>query len=102
MLKAKSRHARGGFQHIAVHHAHPCRPQTDRIGECRSAAAVGSPQKGTAAAEAPLSRSPVLDIPDEDLETMENGSEYRTTSYGCALASAAIQLRLVWAAGEAV
>src|SRR5215510_5617452 len=42
-----SRHAQGGRKHIAIHHAHPCWRQTDRIGECRFAAAVGNPQKGT-------------------------------------------------------
>src|SRR5215471_9174273 len=73
-----SRHAQDGFQHIAVRHAHPCWPQTDRIGKCRSAAAVGDPQKATAAAEAPASRSTVLDPPDEDLE---NNGEQRSSSY---------------------
>src|SRR5215510_5381689 len=84
----------------AIHHGYPCRPQTDRIGECGIAAAVGNPEKGTATAEAPISRSSVLDIPHEDLETMENGARYRTTCYGCELAAAAIQAILVEAVAE--
>ena len=65
--------------------------KTNRVGECRSATAVDDPQKGTAAAEAPTSRSAVLDRPDEDLETIENSARHRTTHYCCELAAAAIQ-----------
>ena len=90
-----SPHAQDGFQHITIHRSHPRRPQTVGIGECRFAAAVGHPQKGPAAAETSLSRSAVLDIPDEDLETMENGARYRTTRYRCELAAASIQAVLV-------
>ena len=48
-------------------------------------------QKGTTAAEAPASRSTVLDSPGEDLETMENGTRRRTTRYCRELAAATIQ-----------
>jgi hypothetical protein len=57
----------------------------------RSATAVDDPQKDTAAAEAPTSRSAVLGRPDEDLETMANSACHRTTHYCCELAAAAIQ-----------
>jgi hypothetical protein len=37
------RHAQGAFKHIAFYHSCSCWPQTGRIGECRSASAVGFP-----------------------------------------------------------
>ena len=95
------RHAQSDFQHVAIHHSHPRRPQRDRLGECRLATAVDDPQKGTAASETPASRSIVLDSPDEDLETMENGTRRRTTRYCCELAAAAIQAVLEDAVSEA-
>src|SRR5437763_2437652 len=85
------RHAQRDFQHVAIHHSHPRRPQRDRVGECRFATAVDDLQKGTAASEARASRSTVLDSSDEDLETKENGARRRTTRYCCELAAAAIQ-----------
>ena len=85
------RHAQSDFQHVAIHHSHLRRPQRDRLGECRFATAIDDSKKGTAAAEAPAARSTVLDSPDEDLETMENGTRRRTTRYCCELAAAAIQ-----------
>jgi hypothetical protein len=87
-------HAQSDFLHVAILHSHPGRPQRHRVGECRFATAVDDSQKGTAAAEAPASRSAVLDNPDEDLETMENGARRRTTRYGRELAAAAIQALL--------
>ena len=42
----------------------------------------------------------VLDSPDEDLETMENGARRRTTRYCCELAAAAIQAVLEEAVSE--
>jgi hypothetical protein len=65
-----------------------------------SATAVDDPQKDTAAAETPTSRSAVLDRPDEDLETMENSARHRTTLYCCELAAAAIQAVLEQAVPE--
>jgi hypothetical protein len=56
-------------------------------------------QKATAAAETLLSRSTVLDVPDEDVETMENGARYRTTCYCCEAASS-IQAVLVEAVAK--
>src|SRR5260370_9848170 len=53
-------HAQSDFQDVAIHHSHPRRPQRDRVGECRFATTVDDPQKGTAAAETPASRSTVL------------------------------------------
>ena len=94
------RHAQSDSQHVAIHHSHPRRPQRDRLGECRFATAVDDPQKGTVASEAPASRSTVLDSPNEDLETMENGARRRTTRYCCELAAAAIQAVLVEAIPE--
>ena len=94
------RHAQSDSQHVAIHHSHPRRPQRDRLGECRFATAVDDPQKGTVASEAPASRSTVLDSPDEDLETMENGARRRTTRYCCELAAAAIQAVLEEAVSE--
>ena len=94
------RHAQSDFLYVAIHHSHPRRPQTDRVGECRSATAVDDPQKDTAAAETPTSRSAVLDRPDEDLETMENSARHRTTLYCCELAAAAIQAVLEQAVPE--
>ena len=94
------RHAQSDFQDVAIHYSHPRRLQTDRVGECRSATAVDDPQKDTAAAEAPTSRSAILDRPDEDLETMENSARHRTTHYCCELAAAAIQAVLVQAVPE--
>ena len=94
------RHAQSDFQHVAIHHSHPRRPQRDRVGECRFATAVDNPQKGTAASEAPTPRSTVLGSPDEDLETMENGARRRTTRDGCELAAAAIQAVLEEAVPE--
>jgi hypothetical protein len=94
------RHAQSGFRHTAVHHSDRWRPQTDRVRECCVATAVGDPQKRTAAAEAPSSRSPVLDVLDEDLETMENGDCHCATRYRCELAAAAIQALLVEAVPE--
>jgi hypothetical protein len=85
------RHAQSDFLHVAIHHSHPRRPQRHRVGECRLATAVDDPQKGQATAEAPALRSTVLDSPDEDLETMENGARRRATRYCCELATAAIQ-----------
>ena len=85
------RHAQSDFQHVAIHHSRPRRPQRDRLRECRLATTVDDLQKGTAASETPVSRSTVLDSPDEDLETMENGTRRRTTRYCCELAAAAIQ-----------
>jgi len=94
------RHAQSDFQDVAIHHSHPRRPQTDRVGECRSATAVDDPQKETAAAEVPTSRLAVLDRPDEDLETMENSARHRTPHYCCELAAAAIQAVLERAVPE--
>ena len=94
------RHGQSDCQDVAIHHSHPRRPQTDRVGKCRSATAVDDPQKDTAAAEAPTSRSAVLDRPDEDLETMENSARHRTTLYCCELAAAAIQAILEQAVRE--
>ena len=94
------RHAQSDFQHVAIHHSHPRRPQRDRLGECRLATTVDDPQKGTAASETPASRSIVLDSPDEDLETMENGTRRRTTRYCGELAAAAIQAVLEEAVPE--
>ena len=85
------RHAQSDFQHVAIHHSRPRRPQRDRLGECRLATTVDDPQKGTAASETPASRSIVLNHPDEDLETMENGTRRRPTRYCCELAAASIQ-----------
>jgi hypothetical protein len=85
------RHAQSDFQHVAIYHSHPRRPQRDRVRECGLATTVDDPQKGTAASEIPASRSIVLDSHDEDLETMENGARPRTTRYCCELAAAAIQ-----------
>ena len=76
------RHAQGDSQHVAIHHSHPRRPQTDRIGECRFATAVGNSQKDAVASEAPAPGSTVLDRADEDLETMENSTRRRTTGSG--------------------
>ena len=95
-----SRYAQGGFQDIPMSRAHPRRPQTGRIGECRAAATVGDSEKGKASAEAPLSRSSVLDIAHEDLGKMENGARDRTTCYCPELASATIQAVLVEALPE--
>jgi hypothetical protein len=94
------RHAQSDFQHVAIHHSRPRRPQTDRVGECRSATAIDDFQNDTAATEAPTSRSAVLDRPDEDLETMENSPRHRTTHYCCELAAAAIQTVLEQAIPE--
>ena len=94
------RHAQSDFLYVAIHHSHPRRPQRYRVGECRFATAVDNPQKGTAAAETPGSRSTVLDSPDEDLETMENGARRRTTRYCGELAAAAIQAVLEQAVPE--
>src|SRR5215469_16584669 len=94
------RHAQSDFQDVAIHYSHPRRPQTDRVGECRSATAVDDPQKDTAAAEAPTSRSAILDRPDEDLETMENSACHCTTHYCGELAAAAIQAVLEQAVPE--
>ena len=94
------RHAQSDCQHVAIHHSRPRRPQRDRLGECRLATTVDDPQKGTAASETPVSRSTVLDSPDEDLETMENGTRRGTTRYCCELAAAAIQAVLEEAVSE--
>jgi hypothetical protein len=94
------RHAQSDFQHVAIYHSHPRRPQRDRVRECRLATTVDDPQKGTAASETPASRSIVLDRPDEDLETVENGARRRTTRYCCELAAAAIQAVLEEAVSE--
>jgi hypothetical protein len=63
-------------------------------------AAIGNPEKGTAAAEAPFSRSSVLARAHEDLEKMENGARYCTTCYCRELAAAPIQAILVKAVPE--
>jgi hypothetical protein len=55
---------------------------------------------GKTSAEAPLSRSSVLDIAHEDLGKMENGARDRTTCYCRELASASIQAVLVEALPE--
>ena len=94
------RHAQSDFQHVAIHHSRPRRPQRDRLRERRLATTVDDLQKGTAASEAPASRSTVLDSPDEGLETMENGARRRTTRYCCELAAASIQAVLEEAVSE--
>ena len=94
------RHAQSDFLHVAIYHSHPRWPQRHRVGECGVAPAVDDPQKGTAAAEAPVLRSTVLDSSDEDLETMENGARRRTTRYCCELAASAIQTVLEEAVPE--
>src|SRR5215467_13448547 len=71
------RHAQRRFHSLAIHDSHPLRPPTDRVRECRVATPVGDPQKGKTTPEASSLRSPVLDVPHEDLETMENGAGHR-------------------------
>jgi hypothetical protein len=61
---------------------------------------VGDSEKGKTSAEAPLSRSSVLDIAHEDLGKMENSARDRTTCYCRELASASIQAVLVEALPE--
>jgi hypothetical protein len=93
-------YAQRNFQHFAIHHSHVCRAWTGRTGECRFAAAVGDPETGTATSEAASSRSLVLDMPDQDLETMEDRAGHCATRYCCELAAAAIQTVLVEAVPE--
>jgi hypothetical protein len=88
------------FHYVAIHHSRPRRPQRDRLGECRLATTVDDPQKGTATSETPTSRSIVLDRPDEDLETMENGTRRRSTRYCRELAATSIQAVLEEAVSE--
>jgi hypothetical protein len=94
------RHAQGGFQNIAVHASHLCRPQRGRVGKRRFEAAVGDPQTRSTAAHAAPPRPPVLDTPDEDVDKMEIGARHCATRYCCELAAAAIQALLVEAVPE--